>query len=210
MVAAWRIGLLTGAALVLSACGKGEATAPAAAPSSAATAPQPPAPPVPVQGVARKVHEASKLYEFDYGYPAAAQAIPALKSWLENDLTMQKGDLAQLAAEVSAEAKESRIDFRPYTSGVEWQVVTDLPQWLRWAKVNRNSGDEFDACLDPASVTVILGSANGQGFDRIGFLIDPYAAGPYAEGDYEVTLPVTGKVLAAVKPEFRSAFAAGK
>jgi hypothetical protein len=273
MVAAWRIGLLTGAALVLSACGKGEATAPAAAPSSAATAPQPPAPPVPVQGVARKVHEASKLYEFDYGYPAAAQAIPALKSWLENDLTMQKGDLAQLAAEVSAEAKESRIDFRPYTSGVEWQVVTDLPQWLslsatiysdtggahpnhgttallwdktagqqrkvvdlftspaaftkalqpafcdaldaqrakrRWAKVNRNSGDEFDACLDPASVTVILGSANGQGFDRIGFLIDPYAAGPYAEGDYEVTLPVTVKVLAAVKPEFRSAFAAGK
>ena len=47
-------------------------------------------------------------------------------------------------------------------------------------------------------------------FDRIGFLIGPYAAGPYAEGSYDVTLPVTPAVIAAVKPEFRTAFAAGR
>ena len=55
--------------------------------------------------------------------------------------------------------------------------------------------------------TLILGSRNHKTFDRIGFLIAPYEAGPYAEGSYEVTLPVTPAVLAAVKPEWRGAFA---
>ncbi|MDT0508782.1 PdaC/SigV domain-containing protein [Novosphingobium sp. MMS21-SN21R] len=67
---------------------------------------------------------------------------------------------------------------------------------------------EFDQCIDPAEQTVILGSSNGKAFDRIGVLVSPYAAGPYAEGSYEVTVPVTPKVLAAVKPEFKAAFVA--
>ncbi|MCW1381255.1 DUF3298 and DUF4163 domain-containing protein [Novosphingobium sp. KCTC 2891] len=67
---------------------------------------------------------------------------------------------------------------------------------------------EFDKCIDPLAQTVILGSASRTAFDRIGFLIAPYEAGPYAEGSYEVTLPVTPAVLAAVKPEYRAAFAA--
>ena len=45
-------------------------------------------------------------------------------------------------------------------------------------------------------------------FDRVGFLIDPYTAGPYAEGTYEVTLPVTRAILAAVKPEYAESFTA--
>lgn len=67
---------------------------------------------------------------------------------------------------------------------------------------------DFEKCVDPMAQTIILGSAGKQGFDRIGFLIPPYEAGPYAEGSYEVTLPVTPAVLAVVKPEYRSAFAA--
>jgi hypothetical protein len=55
---------------------------------------------------------------------------------------------------------------------------------------------------------VILGSKSHKGFDRIGFLIAPYNAGPYAEGSYEVTLPVTAAVVAAAKPEYRAAFVA--
>jgi hypothetical protein len=66
--------------------------------------------------------------------------------------------------------------------------------------------DEFNKCIDPAGTTVILGSSNHATFDRIGWLIGPYEAGPYAEGDYEITLPVTPAVLAAVKPEYRAAF----
>lgn len=68
---------------------------------------------------------------------------------------------------------------------------------------------EFDECIDPTEQTVILGSSNGKAFNRIGILIAPYAAGPYVEGDYEVTLPVTQKVLDAVRPEFKAAFVAG-
>lgn len=67
---------------------------------------------------------------------------------------------------------------------------------------------EFDACIDPVEQTVILGSSNGTAFDRIGLLVAPYNAGPYAEGSYEVTVPVTQKVLAAVKPDFKAAFVA--
>lgn len=77
----------------------------------------------------------------------------------------------------------------------------------RGEQVNRRSGDMFDECIDPAGQTMILGSSNRQAFDRIGILVPPYEVGPYVEGDYEVTLPVTPAVLAAVKPEFRSSFA---
>lgn len=80
----------------------------------------------------------------------------------------------------------------------------------RGAPVNRDSGDEFDACIDPVESTIILGSSDRQHFDRIGVLVGPYAAGPYVEGEYEATVPVTARVLAAVKPEYRQFFAAGR
>ena len=38
-------------------------------------------------------------------------------------------------------------------------------------------------------------------------VVAPYAAGPYVEGDYEVTLPVTAKLLALVRPQYRKFFA---
>lgn len=80
----------------------------------------------------------------------------------------------------------------------------------RGEPVNADSDDPFDQCIDPTGSTVILGSSNKQQFDRIGILIAPYEAGPYAEGDYEITLPVTQAVLAAVKPQYRSVFALGR
>ncbi|WP_374410255.1 DUF3298 and DUF4163 domain-containing protein [Novosphingobium colocasiae] len=74
------------------------------------------------------------------------------------------------------------------------------------APVDRASGEMFTECIDPVAQTVILGSSNRRTFDRIGFLIAPYEAGPYAEGSYEVTLPVSDKVMAALKPQYRGAF----
>jgi hypothetical protein len=78
----------------------------------------------------------------------------------------------------------------------------------RGEKIDRNSNDEFDQCIDPLESTVILGSSNHQTFDRIGVLVAPYSAGPYVEGDYEVTLPITPAILAAIKPEYRAVFSA--
>lgn len=76
----------------------------------------------------------------------------------------------------------------------------------RGEPVRPGSTAEFDRCIDPVESTVILGSSTGRAFDRLGVLVGPYEAGPYAEGDYQVTLPVTQAVLAAVKPGYRAAF----
>lgn len=78
----------------------------------------------------------------------------------------------------------------------------------RGEPVQRDSGQMFSECIDPLAETLILGSSNHQTFDRIGVLVAPYEAGPYAEGTYEVTLPVTGKVTAVLKPQYRSGFSA--
>ncbi len=78
----------------------------------------------------------------------------------------------------------------------------------RGLPVDPASSDMFDECIDPVGETVILGSSNGRSFNRIGILVPPYEAGPYAEGDYEVTLPINQALLAAVKPEYRGSFSA--
>ncbi|TAD82155.1 MAG: DUF4163 domain-containing protein [Sphingomonadales bacterium] len=72
------------------------------------------------------------------------------------------------------------------------------------------SDDGFFNCPPVADLTVLVGSSNGKTFDRIGLLAAHYVAGSYAEGTYEVTLPVTTAVLAAVKPDYKAAFALGK
>ena len=80
----------------------------------------------------------------------------------------------------------------------------------RGEAVKSGSDDPFDQCVVPSEQTVILGSGDHQHFTRIGFLIGPYSAGPYAEGTYEITLSVTPAVLAAVRPGYASAFAVGR
>lgn len=70
--------------------------------------------------------------------------------------------------------------------------------------------DGIFPCPPIADLAVLLGSSNRRRFNRIGLIAAPYVAGSYAEGQYEVTLPVTAKVLAAVKPEYAAAFAQAK
>ncbi|MBS0483347.1 MAG: DUF3298 and DUF4163 domain-containing protein [Proteobacteria bacterium] len=219
------------------------------------------------------IAEKTPLYEFDYAYPAAAAATPALKAWLDADLAKRKADLIGQAKEAQDDAKKNGFDYHAYAHSTEWKVVTDLPGWLSlsaerwdytggahgnsWAEgllwdkaagaprkaldlftskqalsaairapfctaldkqrvekrgepVDPNSGDEFDKCIDPVDSILLLGSSDKQHFTRIGVLVNPYEAGPYVEGFYEVTLPVTPQVLKAVKPEYRALFALGR
>ena len=85
---------------------------------------------------------------------------------------------------------------------------------LKAEKIDRlgaDAGDDsFFPCPPIADLTVLLGSSDRKAFNRIGLIAAPYVAGSYAEGPYEVTLPVTPAVLAAVKPEYKAAFATGK
>lgn len=209
-------------------------------------------------------------YTFSYRWPAAVEAIPALRARLDAEQAGLRRDLARNAGAWRKEAAgDPDLRFVPYDMQTEWKVVANLPGWLslskaysiyeggahpnhdfgslvwdrgagqarkpldlfvsaktldaairkpfcdaldrqraerRGAPVNRASGDDFDACIAPSEQTVILGSSNRKTFNRIGILVPHYAAGPYAEGSYDVTVPVTPEVLKAVKPEFRAAF----
>lgn len=78
----------------------------------------------------------------------------------------------------------------------------------RGAPVDRGSGDTFDNCPKVSEATLILGSRGRKAIDRVGLLVGPYVAGPYAEGSYDLSFPVTPALLNAVKPEYRDAFAA--
>ena len=45
-------------------------------------------------------------------------------------------------------------------------------------------------------------------FDRVRLLADPYVAGPYVEGDYEIDFAVEPRWIAAIKPGWRGEFEA--
>lgn len=70
-------------------------------------------------------------------------------------------------------------------------------------------GGSFDECPDLAKQPIALvAPGDGTQVSRLTVKLAPYEAGPYAEGSYEVTLDVTPAFVAALKPEWRSAFGA--
>ena len=259
-------------AVLLASCSEPDAAQPPVPTAMESKAAVPAATSAPMAS-ARTVKEESELYEFAYVYPAAAAAIPALKTQLDADLDKQKAELVADATKARQDAKKDGYPYRTYSRGYDWKVVTDTPGWLSlssmvstytggahpnywfdtilWDKqagqrrepkdmfvskealakaiqpefcrqidqqrakkrgepVKRGSDDFFSDCLDPTAYVVILGSSNGKAFDRIGILVPPYEAGPYAEGDYEATIPVTAAILETLKPEFRSSFVAAR
>ena len=113
----------------------------------------------------------------------------------EQNLARQTSDLFISKAALSAVIRE------PFCAALDKERAK-----RRGEPVNRNSGDQFDECIDPVEHTMILGSSNGRTFDRIGVLVEPYAAGAYAEGVFDVTLPVTERILRSVKPVYKDAF----
>ncbi len=270
---------LASVVLVLAAC-SGSAPDKAPQPSAAATTAAPEASDPPTETPETlpsakpvAITDSTKLYEFNYTYPAEASAIPALVGWFKLDAAKLKRSLIVQAKQGQSEAKADKRTHYPYGHSTTWAVVTDIPGWLslsaeRWeslggahpnpwqeglvwdkrngtrhrgsdfflsrsalsaairapfcaalnkqraekrgAAVDPKSKDPFNACIDPAAQTVILGSTDKQHFTRIEILVDPYEAGPYAEGNYEVTLLVTPAVLKAIKPQYRRAFAVPK
>ncbi len=136
-----------------------------------------------------------------YTYTGGAHGMTVFDSLLWDK---QTGDAREAMALFTSDAALDAAVREAFCAELDRQRETK-----RGAPVDRSAGD-FDACIEPvANSTVILGSRGGKRFDRIGFLIPPYNAGPYVEGSYEVTLPVDDAVLRAVKPAFRDAFSPG-
>ncbi|MCP1468735.1 hypothetical protein J3E64_000402 [Sphingobium sp. OAS761] len=67
--------------------------------------------------------------------------------------------------------------------------------------------DEFTQCIDPMEQVLVPTSKDGTLIDGVTVVIGPYSAGPYAEGSYEVALPVDAAMLKAIRTDYRDAFA---
>jgi hypothetical protein len=67
--------------------------------------------------------------------------------------------------------------------------------------------DMFGNCPEYKEVTVLLTDSDKNGrFDQIAVTADQYVAGPYAEGLYEISLPITATMIERLKPEYRASF----
>jgi hypothetical protein len=66
--------------------------------------------------------------------------------------------------------------------------------------------DPFTDCIDPMSETIVPTSKDGKLIDSFTVVVGPYSAGPYAEGAYEVPVPIDAALRAAIKTEYQDAF----
>lgn len=67
--------------------------------------------------------------------------------------------------------------------------------------------EAFNGCPKFDEVTAWVADEDKDGrFDTVMFAVDPYVAGPYVEGMYEMRVPVTARMIAALKPGYRPSF----
>jgi len=90
---------------------------------------------------ARSVREETDDFLFAYAYPAEAGNIPALAQLLDRRLERLRVQLVEQAAQGRADARGNGFPFNKYSSGVEWKVVADTPQFLSLsAEINSYTG----------------------------------------------------------------------
>ena len=70
--------------------------------------------------------------------------------------------------------------------------------------------DDFTQCIDPMEQLLVPASKDGKLIDAVVVVIGPYSAGPYAEGSYEVRLPVDAAMRGAIKTEYQDGFIAAR
>lgn len=78
----------------------------------------------------------------------------------------------------------------------------------RGAPVKRGD-DDFTQCIDPMKQVLVPTSKDGKLIDGVTVVIGPYSAGPYAEGSYEIALPVDAAIYRTIKTEYQDAFTGG-
>lgn len=72
-------------------------------------------------------------------------------------------------------------------------------------------GDVFDECPGLDDIALIPTDKDNNGrFERLMLVASPYVAGSYAEGSYEIDLPVTPDLKAGLKNDYRDAFEAAQ
>lgn len=72
-------------------------------------------------------------------------------------------------------------------------------------------GGMFDDCPKLDEIAIVPTDKDGNGrFERLILTASPYVAGPYVEGSYEIDLPVTADLIAALKSDYQPGFEAGQ
>jgi hypothetical protein len=79
---------------------------------------------------ARAVSEETDDFVFEYSYPAEAGDIPELAALLDRRLERTRANLARQSAAGREDARDNGFPYNKYSSGMEWKVVADLPDWL--------------------------------------------------------------------------------
>jgi hypothetical protein len=74
------------------------------------------------------------------------------------------------------------------------------PDW------NADLGSIFGDCPAFKDLTIGFSGKQGGQLDTLHFIAAPYVAGSYAEGAYEIELPINPTLLARVKPQYRASF----
>ncbi|SER59498.1 DUF4163 domain-containing protein [Sphingobium sp. YR768] len=67
--------------------------------------------------------------------------------------------------------------------------------------------DPFTQCIDPMAEVIVPTSKDGKLIDAMTVVVGPYSAGPYAEGSYDVVLPIDAAMRKAIKTEYQDGFA---
>ena len=79
----------------------------------------------------------------------------------------------------------------------------------RGANYQKSTITEFDTCPKLSDLALIPSDSGHIGrFDQIHLIAASYLAGPFAEGEYDIALPVTRQLIAAMKPQYRASFEA--
>ena len=109
---------------------------------------------------------------------------------------------------------DAEVDFADLfesTDSLAGAIRAQFCKLLDAERAKRRGGEviegDFSECPAFSELTIFPADSDGNGrFESINLIADPYVAGPYAEGDYNVDVGVSPAVISALKPEYRSDF----
>lgn len=98
------------------------------------------------------------------------------------------------------------------SGALEAAVRPQFCKLLDSERLKRRDGetlDGFSECPAFSELTIAPADTNRTDrFDSVQLTADPYTAGPYVEGSYEIHVPVSASLVGALKSEYRSDFEA--
>lgn len=132
-----------------------------------------------------------------YEFTGGAHGVNYSEPFLWDRQRRKEISFGTLLADSSAEARLLRSPFCHRLSD------------QRTKRNGEKMAEVFEDCPKLSDLTILPGDADGDGrFGDIHLIADPGVAGSNAEGTYDISLPVTAKFIATIKPNYRSSFKA--